>query len=124
MRALVVDDARAMRRVLCVRLKQCGFSVEEAESGHSALARLNTEAFELICVDYTMPEMMGNDLIKSIRALPHGDRFKIMMITTEGDSTKIQEFRDVGADDYLFKPFGPEDLRDKLKVLGFAPDGQ
>ena len=122
MRALVVDDSRAMRTILKRALASQGFdSIEEASHGQEAMDVLNAQgSFDLALVDWNMPVMTGYELIQEVRGRRDFDSMSIMMVTTETESDQVQKALDAGANEYVMKPFTPEILQDKLLMLGLG----
>lgn len=121
MRAIVVDDSRAIRAILGRMLKEIGFEVTEAEDGQVALGVLtNSEPFDLALVDWNMPEMDGLQLIQAVRTDHRLDGMRIMMVTTECDIERIVKALEVGANEYLMKPFTPAAVVEKLALLGLT----
>ncbi len=121
MKALVVDDSRAMRALLKRMLVGAGFEVDEAAHGKEALERLGAgELPALALVDWNMPEMNGFDFVKAVRARPDYRDMRMMMVTTETEAGYIADALAAGADEYMMKPFTADSLKDKLALLGFA----
>jgi two-component system, chemotaxis family, chemotaxis protein CheY len=119
MRALVIDDSRAMRMILTRILKEVGFDVIEAGHGKEALERLaGIQPPELLMVDWNMPIMDGLALIKALRADRAYDVARIMMVTTESDRARVAEALGAGANDYMMKPFTREAVLQKLTRMG------
>jgi len=123
MRAMIVDDSRAMRSMLRKILKENGFEIAaEAGNGREALDHLQRLAaedwFDLILLDWNMPVMNGFELLCEVRKQPKWNDVRVMMVTTETEASQILRALDAGADEYLIKPFVKEALRDKLNVMG------
>ena len=120
MRAMVVDDSRAMRSLLRKILVENGFEVvAEAENGQQALERLNAIGpIELTLLDWNMPVMNGYDALCALRKDQRYRNMRVMLVTTETEASQILRALDAGADEYLIKPFAKEALRDKLSVMG------
>lgn len=119
MRALVIDDSRAVRAVLVRMLRRHGFDVTEAGNGVEGLERLkHSERFDLALVDWNMPEMDGLALIRAVRADGAFDSVRLMMVTTESDLGRVATALEAGADEYVMKPFTEEIIREKLQLLG------
>lgn len=120
--ALVVDDSRAMRSILGKILSACAFNVFPACNGVEALKVLRElpDVVALVCVDYNMPEMNGIELIRVLRTLPGYKDVPVMMVTTETHLASMKRAFDVGASEYVMKPFTPEMIVDKLRILGMA----
>ncbi|MBK7642087.1 MAG: response regulator [Planctomycetes bacterium] len=121
MRALVVDDSRAMRLILKQILRELQFEVFEAAHGLEALERLKqTGCVDLALVDWNMPEMKGIDLVTEVRKLSDYSAMKIMMVTTETEMEQVQRALSAGADEYVMKPFTKDVILEKLGVLGLS----
>ncbi len=121
MRALVIDDSKAMRMILGRLLKTVGFEVSEACHGRDALEKLGDgPPVDLALVDWNMPEMNGLDFVKAVRGSGNHAAMKLMMVTTESELARVQAAIEAGADEYVMKPFTPEVLKDKLVQMGFG----
>ncbi len=119
MRALVIDDSRAIRSILAGILGDIGFEVVEAADAEQAHALLQRDAaFDVALVDWNLPAMSGLDLVREVRSLPSLDSVRLMMVTTETELVRISEALDAGADEYIMKPFDKEMLLEKLALLG------
>jgi two-component system chemotaxis response regulator CheY len=119
MRALIVDDSKAMRMILGKALKELGFQIAEAGEGGEALGRLNRgEEVDLMLVDWNMPVMNGLELVRAVRANVMLHNVRIMMVTTETSMSQVRQALAVGANEYLMKPFTKEVLAEKLALLG------
>jgi two-component system chemotaxis response regulator CheY len=120
MRALVVDDSKAMRSILRMILKQAGFEVMEAQDGQKGLRILEEKGPpELALLDWNMPLMNGFELLRAVRSEHKFDGMRIMMVTTETEKSEVLRALREGADEYVMKPFTPEVVIDKLRMLGF-----
>lgn len=122
MRAIVVDDSKAMRTILKRLLLECGYDhVDEAENGVVGLDVLRKGARPgLMLVDWNMPEMNGLEFVTAVRSVPLFNNVVIMMITTETAIERIEQALAAGADEYLMKPFNKEVLLEKLELLKAA----
>ena len=119
MRAIVVDDSRAMRTILKKQLTEAGLEVLEAGHGKEALDRLKAASgVGLALVDWNMPEMNGLELVTELRANPRYSAMQVLMVTSESELSFVERALAAGANDYLMKPFSAEALREKLGVLG------
>jgi two-component system chemotaxis response regulator CheY len=122
-KAMVVDDSRAMRRILARYLQELGFEVVEAGSGLEALVLApKTEDLGLILLDWNMPEMDGGTLLQRLREDPDFADLPIMMVTTESEMEQVEVALQAGASEYLMKPFDRQALLEKLLLLGFDPE--
>jgi len=121
MRALVVDDSRAVRRLLGGILRNLGFDeVVEAGHGREALALLTDGGLrpDVVLVDWNMPEMDGLDFVKAVRADRSHDGLCLLMVTSESGPEGILRALAAGVDDYAMKPFTPDVIASKLQLLG------
>lgn len=119
MRALVIDDSRAMRRILRGMLVELGFDVVEAGHGREALDRLEEAAEpDLALVDWNMPQMNGLQFIKEVRKEPRFNDIRLMMVTTETEVDNIVAALEAGADEYVMKPFTRGTIHEKIEMLG------
>jgi two-component system chemotaxis response regulator CheY len=117
-KALIVDDSVSMRQMVGYTLRQGGFEVIEAEHGQDALNKLQTMTVDLIITDLNMPVMDGITLIRNLRKQPALKSKPILMLTTEGLSSKKEEGKAAGATGWIIKPFDPEKLLQTIaKVL-------
>lgn len=112
-RVLVVDDEPAILRVLRTNLKAHGFRVEEAETGEDALAALQKSRPDLIILDLGLPDIEGAEVIRTVRA---DSSTPIIVLSVRGAERDKVRALDLGADDYLTKPFGVDELLARIRV--------
>jgi two-component system chemotaxis response regulator CheY len=117
MRALVIDDSRAVRLFIRGILAELGIEVVEAGDGREGLDRLANTSADLILVDWNMPVMDGLEFITAVRARREYDSVRIMMVTTETEIEQVTRAMAAGANEYLMKPFTKEVLTAKLTLL-------
>jgi two-component system response regulator CpxR len=113
-RLLLVDDDRDLATMLQEYLEPEGFSVEWAGNGPAALERLAEDTFDLVILDVMMPGMNGFEVLRRIRA--EGDT-PVLMLTARGDDVDRIVGLEIGADDYLAKPFNPRELVARLRAV-------
>lgn len=119
MRALVVDDSRAMRMVVSRIVSRLGFDTVEAEHGQAALDAIAAGPVpQVALIDWNMPVMDGLTLVKTLRSDPATRGITLMMVTTESEQSQIVRALAAGAHEYLIKPFTEDALVDKLSLLG------
>lgn len=119
MKAMVIDDSRAMRLILARMLEELGLEVAEAENGRVALDQLDTGLEPgLFLVDWNMPEMTGIEFVEAVRRPPYSSSARIVMVTTETEAPQMVEALNAGADEYVMKPFDKESFFSKLELLG------
>jgi two-component system chemotaxis response regulator CheY len=122
MRALVVDDSRAMRAILSRLMEQLGFEVTQAGDGRQALDILEAGLRpQVALVDWNMPVMDGLTFIKTCRDNDEFRDITLMMVTTESEQAQIVRALAAGAHEYVIKPFTEEVIAEKLALLGLVP---
>ena len=121
MRALIIDDSKAMRCILGRMLRGLGFEVFEAANGREGLQRLQeNRKIDLALVDWNMPEMNGLEFIQTVRAEQSYDGVLLMMVTTETEMENVARALAAGANEYVMKPFTQEVILEKLQMFGMA----
>lgn len=119
MRALIIDDSRAMRGILSKILGELGFDTFQASDGMQALERLRESVqFNLALVDWNMPQMSGYEFVQKVRADEAFDDLVLVMVTTETEMAQVVKALEAGANEYIMKPFTKDVLADKLDLLG------
>lgn len=121
---LIVDDSMPMRTVLKRSLAAAGYEssrILEASNGKEALKIMEGDWVDLIMTDHNMPEMDGFSFLKKVKTEALFKDIPVVVISTEGNVSKIKEFMDTGAAGYLTKPFTSEALRDLIvSIIGEA----
>lgn len=121
MHALIIDDSRAMRRILTRIVSSMGFEVLEAENGQEGLDVLRAaEEVEVVLVDWNMPVMNGLDFIKAVRADEDHKLQKMIMVTTETEPNSMVRALMAGVDEFVMKPFTPDLLIEKMTLIGVS----
>lgn len=119
MRALVIDDSRAMRTILTRTMDHLGFEVEAVGDGQQALDAMVRGPLPDVClIDWNMPVMNGLDFIVEVRRNREWRDVTLMMVTTEAEQANIVRALAAGAHEYVIKPFTSEVIEDKLTMLG------
>lgn len=113
---LVVDDHQDVVDLVRYNLTKAGFAVSECSDGLSALEEVRTNRPDLIVLDLMMPEMDGMTVFRNLRQNPETADIPIIMLTARGTAEERVEGLELGADDYLGKPFSPKEL--VLRVQG------
>lgn len=123
-RALVVDDSKAMRKILSSILRESGFDVIEACDGREGLELLREQhpvrPIALALVDWNMPVMTGYEMVLAVRAESSLRDVRLVMATTENEIEKVTKALEAGADEYAMKPFTREVILEKLAILGLV----
>lgn len=113
-RILVVDDEERIRRLLKMYLEKEGFAIEEAEDGEVALRKAIGEQFDLIMLDVMLPRIDGIEVcarLRQVKTIP------VIILTAKGEEiNRVQGF-EVGADDYIVKPFSPREVSYRIKAV-------
>jgi two-component system OmpR family response regulator len=112
---MIVDDEPAVRALLNDTLRIAGFETLEATDGMSALTLLRTNKPALMVIDINMPLMDGFELVERLRS--NNDLTPVLMLTAREDKTDIARGLKIGADDYVVKPFGIEELILRIKAI-------
>jgi DNA-binding response OmpR family regulator len=115
LRVLVVDDDERLYALIASYLEQNDVSPAPAENGRRALDLLEREAFDAVLLDVMMPGMDGLTVLKSLRA--RWPSLPVIMLTAKGDETDRVVGLELGADDYLAKPFSPRELLARIKAV-------
>ena len=114
-RILVVEDEASLRLVLVDLLKGRGYAIDTVDTGKNVKGRIVTTNFDLVILDIMLPDMDGFDVCRGLR--DEGISIPVLMLTARDQtSDKIRGLR-IGADDYLTKPFDPEELLARIEVL-------
>ena len=115
-RVLVVDDSRAQRHILAMYLRKWGYEVIEAASGEEALAICATTAFGFVISDWMMPGMTGVEFCSKFKSLPRDDYGYFILLTSKSEKSEIADGLLAGADDFVPKPVGSDELRARLRA--------
>ena len=113
-RILVVDDEAQIRRSLQVNLERRGYTVEIAEDGEQAMRRFTNRRPDILILDLVMPGMDGVEVVRQVRA---SSAVPIIVLSVLGDEQHKVEALETGADDYMTKPFGTEELLARIRSL-------
>jgi two-component system chemotaxis response regulator CheY len=117
---MIVDDSAAIRKILQRVLVQADVplgKVHEAGDGLEALEKLKAAGVGLILSDINMPNMDGLQLLSALKAEDSLKQIPVIMVTTEGSSTKVMEAVSLGAAGYVRKPFTAEQIKEKLSGI-------
>src|SRR6266700_2163961 len=114
---LVIDDESVLVETIAYNLEQAGYQVITAEDGTSALQAAYRELPDLIILDIMLPEMDGLEVCRQLRRESSTATTPIMMLTAKGDEIDKVVGLEVGADDYVTKPFGRRELLARVRAL-------
>lgn len=112
-KVLVIDDEPPIRKLLRMGLTTQGYEILEASNGKTALEKLD-QGPALIILDLGLPDVQGHELLRTMRARNEG--VPIVVLSSRGDEAGKVQALDLGADDYLTKPFGMEELLARLRA--------
>ncbi len=113
-RILVVDDEERMVRFIRLNLEHDGFLVSEAFNGKQAIARLRDVTPDLILLDVMMPDLDGFEVLQMVREISN---VPVIMLTAKGEEDDRVRGLELGADDYITKPFSPRELVSRAKAV-------
>ena len=114
---LVVEDEEEIQELIAYNLRKEGFRVTCVASGEEAQRKLRTESYNLVLLDLMLPGIDGLEVCKGIRRHPSTTDLPVMMVTAKGGESDIVAGLELGADDYLVKPFSPNVLVARIKAL-------
>lgn len=112
-RILIIDDEKAIRDILKLNLKSENYSVEEAINGLDGLEKVKSYHPHLIILDLGLPDRSGMDILRELRTWT---KIPVIVLTVFDDEATKVKLLDIGADDYLTKPFGPSELNARIRV--------
>jgi two-component system cell cycle response regulator len=111
-RILTIDDSSTIRSIITKQMSDLGFEVDQAEDGKLGLAKLEEIEVDLILLDVTMPVMDGPTMLAALRET--GNRTPVIMLTSESKRSIVAGAVKLGIEDYILKPFKPDELRGKV----------
>jgi two-component system, OmpR family, phosphate regulon response regulator PhoB len=107
---LIVEDERDLQRVLSYNFKQAGFDVVSAMNGETALRAVKEEPFDLVILDLMLPDMPGTEVCKRLKQTAETSHIPVIMVTAKGEEVDRVVGFEIGADDYVVKPFSVREL--------------
>jgi DNA-binding response OmpR family regulator len=113
-RILLIEDDRRLAEMVSEYLGEAGFSVSVAGDGRTGLARLAAEPFDALVLDLMLPDLDGLEVCRRLRAF---SQVPVLMLTARGDAMDRVVGLEIGADDYLPKPFEPRELLARLRAI-------
>jgi DNA-binding response OmpR family regulator len=114
---LAADDDEDILSLVAFRLERSGYTVVQARDGQEALELALRERPDLAVLDVMMPKLDGFELTRRLRAEEATSRMPIILLTARAQDTDVQTGFDAGADDYLRKPFSPQELRTRVQAI-------
>jgi phosphate regulon transcriptional regulator PhoB len=114
---LVVDDEKDLVDLVVYNLEKAGYRTLRAHDGETAVRKALAEGADVVVLDVMLPELDGWEVLKRLRADPKTAKVPVMMLTARGEETDKVLGLELGADDYLTKPFSPRELVARVKAL-------
>ena len=114
---LIAEDERDIRDLVAFTLRFAGYEVAAAANGEEAVAMASKENPDLILMDVRMPRMTGYDACRILKANPEMKDIPIVFLSAKGQESEIQTGLEVGAEEYLLKPFAPDQLTERVKAI-------
>ena len=114
---MVVDDEEDIRELIVYNLKKDGFTVSSASDGEEALKQIRAGHFDLLVLDLMLPGIQGMELCRTVRNDPKTKDLPIIMLTAKGEEVDRILGLEIGADDYITKPFSPRELVARVKAV-------
>ena len=113
---LVIDDMSVMVKILKKRLEHWGYRALAADNGEDGLALAHTEQPDLILLDILMPKMKGREVCARLKGSPKTRDIPVIFLSGLGLADHVRIGMELGAEDYIIKPFKPADLRERMMI--------
>jgi CheY-like chemotaxis protein len=114
---LIAEDERDIRDLVAFSLQFGGFQVVQAANGAEAVERAQAELPDLILMDVRMPKMTGYEACKMLKTLPAVRDIPVVFLSAKGQESEIQTGLEAGAEEYILKPFAPDELARQVRVV-------
>jgi two-component system, OmpR family, phosphate regulon response regulator PhoB len=114
---LVADDEEDIRALVAFRLKRAGYEVITAADGEEALTLATTRLPDLVVLDMMMPKATGLEVTRSLRGQDETKDIPVILLTARAQEADVARGIEAGADDYVKKPFSPQDLQLRVQAL-------
>ena len=121
-RVLIVEDEHDLQRVLTYNLRQAGFDVGSALDGETALRVAKQERFDLVLLDLMLPDMPGTEVCRRLKQSPQTAAVPVVMVTARGEEVDRIVGFELGADDYVVKPFSVRELILRVRAILRRPE--
>jgi two-component system, OmpR family, alkaline phosphatase synthesis response regulator PhoP len=116
-RILIIEDEKDIRDLLEIYLKKEGYEVQGVKDGQTGLERASKEKFDLLILDLMLPQIDGLEICRRLRSQPNTAALPIIMLTAKTEETDRIVGLEMGADDYITKPFSPREVLARIKAL-------
>ncbi|MBC7877152.1 MAG: response regulator [Anaerolineales bacterium] len=116
-RILIAEDEPDIRELVAFTLRFAGHEVTTTSNGEEALQQAGQIIPDLILMDVRMPRMTGYDACRAMKTMPSLKDIPVVFLSAKGQDAEIQSGLDAGAEDYLLKPFAPDQLTERVKAI-------
>src|SRR5512135_106718 len=116
-RILIIEDEKEIQDLLQMYLKREGFEVQIAKDGEAGLRKASQDKFDLLLLDLMLPHADGLEICRALRSQPQTASLPIIMITAKAEESDRIVGLEIGADDYITKPFSPREVVARVKAL-------
>ncbi|MCC7130225.1 MAG: two-component system response regulator [Anaerolineae bacterium UTCFX2] len=116
-RILIAEDERDIRELISFTLKFAGHEVIATSNGEEALQAARNEMPDLILLDVRMPRLSGYEACEIIKADPRTRQIPVVFLSAKGQESEVKTGLDAGADEYILKPFSPDQLTARIKAI-------
>jgi DNA-binding response OmpR family regulator len=114
---LIAEDEPDIRDLVAFTLRFAGYEVVSANNGEEAVQKASVEFPDLILMDVRMPRMTGYDACRAMKANPELKDIPVVFLSAKGQESEIQTGLDAGAEEYLLKPFAPDQLTERVRAI-------
>jgi len=114
---LIAEDERDIRELVSLSLQFSGYTVVQAANGAEAVEQAQKELPDLILMDVRMPKMTGYDACRRIKAMPELRDIPVVFVSAKGQESEIQTGLEAGAEEYILKPFAPDELIKQVQAV-------
>jgi DNA-binding response OmpR family regulator len=114
---LVIEDEKDIQELLQLYLKRDGYDVHIAKDGETGLRKVSQERYDLVLLDLMLPQMDGLEICRNLRSRPQTSDIPIIMITAKAEESDRIVGLEIGADDYITKPFSPREVLARIKAI-------
>jgi two-component system alkaline phosphatase synthesis response regulator PhoP len=114
---LIADDNEQIRESLASILEDEGYAIWIAKDGAEALRKAREIVPDILILDVMMPEMSGYEVCRTIKSDPDLKKTFVLMLSAKGQETEKERGKEVGADEYLVKPFSPSEIVARIKIF-------
>jgi DNA-binding response OmpR family regulator len=114
---LVVDDDPGVVELVSYKLTGAGYAVDAAPDGEAALSKVDKGGVDLLLLDILMPGISGLEVLERLRSAEPTSRLPVIMLTAKAQEADVERGFELGADDYIVKPFSPRELVSRVRAV-------